>query len=283
MEEDAFEFSHYLGQSSIDNFSQWVYDTPSHVPAMSPAFEWSPFLRGHMGYRYSLGDYNDMMEVDPAAGQTGMNLGQGSGTAGVDPSDLVRVDEDAGQHYPVRTPSSLLSREAFHPALFPADTPLRVVTINDIIALQQSLVDKEDIFVPSQDQKAFANFALPAPPPARISFHVTGPVSPSPAMQRIRTEIVNPPAPLSPVRHIKLSVDMPENVKVIGENNVVERLAYKVQQAEGRIRTFAWEEMTERFFDAEMRINEYWPNTFINWQGKLNIQSHVAKVKDYDN
>ena len=35
--------------------------------------------------------------------------------------------------------------------------------------------------------------------------------------------------------------------------------------------------------DTNERINEYWPNAKVNWQGKLNIQQHIARVNDYDN
>lgn len=60
-------------------------------------------------------------------------------------------------------------------------------------------------------------------------------------------------------------------------------LGYKVKHASGFIRTYKWDKMTELFFDAEIRMNEYWPNAKVNWQGKLNIQQHIARVSDYDN
>jgi hypothetical protein len=41
--------------------------------------------------------------------------------------------------------------------------------------------------------------------------------------------------------------------------------------------------MADTFFDAEIRMNEYWPTAKVNWKGKLNIQHHIAKVNDYDN
>jgi hypothetical protein len=101
-------------------------------------------------------------------------------------------------------------------------------------------------------------------------------------------------------RHLYLlgkpkSVEMPENAQIIRKDNIVgvrwkypntgpnRALGYKVKHASGFLRTYKWDKMTELFVDAEIRMNEYWPNAKVKWQGKLNIQQHIAIVNDYDN